>query len=92
MDRTGFEAALARDGFTEVTERALPPGQATPEHAHAFGVRALVLEGDITLTVDGRATTYRAGEVFTMDPNRPHAEAIGPEGVRYVAGRHYAAS
>jgi quercetin dioxygenase-like cupin family protein len=92
MDRTGFEAALARDGFTEVAERALPAGQTAPEHTHPFGVRALVLEGDITLTVEGRATTYRPGEVFTMDPNCPHAEAIGPQGVRYVSGRQYAAA
>ena len=92
MDRTGFEAALARDGFTEVAERALPAGQAAPDHAHPFGVRALVLEGSITLTVDGRATTYREGDVFTMAPGCTHAEAIGPEGVRYVSGRQYAAA
>ena len=92
MDRTGFEAALARDGFAEVAERTLPAGQTAPEHAHPFGVRALVLAGDITLTVDGQATTYRPGDVFTMAPNCPHVEAVGPEGVRYIAGRQYAAA
>jgi quercetin dioxygenase-like cupin family protein len=92
MDTEQFEASLRQDGFTEVDTRSLPPGQAVPEHAHAFEVRALVLEGEITLTVDGRATAYRAGDVFTMAGGRRHAEAVGAAGVRYLVGRRHAST
>lgn len=91
MDRVEFEAGLQQDGFTEIDMRSLDPGKTTPEHAHPFGVRALVLDGEITLTVEGRATAYRAGDVFAMQGGCRHAEAVGPEGVRYLAGRQYLA-
>jgi quercetin dioxygenase-like cupin family protein len=89
MDATQFEATLRQDGFTEVDTRSLPPGGAVPEHAHPFDVRALVLEGEITLTVDGQATAYRAGDVFALAGGRRHAEAIGAAGVRYLVGRRH---
>lgn len=81
-----FEAALRRDGYTAET-RELAPGHTTPEHTHPFDVRALVLEGEITLTTAEGAITYRPGDVFTMAAGRPHAEAVGPKGVRNLAGR-----
>ncbi|MCK8787711.1 cupin domain-containing protein [Roseomonas sp. NAR14] len=92
MDATAFEAALGRDGFTGVEVKALEPGRATPPHAHPFEVRALVLDGDITLTVDGRQDRYGAGQVFTMAAGHPHAETVGPDGVRYLVGRRAAAA
>ncbi len=92
MDPTQFEAALRQDGFSEVETRSHPPGRTVPEHAHPFDVRALVLDGEITLTVDGRETAYRLGDVFTMEGGRRHAEAIGPEGVRFLAGRRHKAA
>ena len=92
MNPTEFEKALLRDGFTAET-RALAPGHTTPEHTHPFDVRAMVLEGEITLTTAEGSRTYRPDEVFTMAAGCPHAESIGPEGVRNLAGRlHHAAA
>jgi len=92
MDPTQFEASLRLDGFTEVETKSQPPGRAVPEHAHPFDVRALVLEGEITLTVDGQGTAYRAGDVFTMAGGCRHAEEVGAEGVRILAGRRHKAA
>jgi len=83
---SAFEAALNSDGYTQVVNRALPGGHATPPHAHDFSVRALVTEGEITLTTDAGATTYRAGEVFVMPAGCTHRETVGADGVAYVAG------
>lgn len=90
MTPSEFEAALLRDGYTADT-RALPPGHATPEHTHPFDVRAMVLEGEITLTTTEGSRTYKPGDVFTMAAGCPHAEAIGPNGVRNLPGRLYPA-
>jgi len=90
MQPAAFEADLHRDGFDEIDTRALPAAPPNAEHSHPFAVRALVLEGDITLTVAGAARTYRSGEVFTMAPGCRHAEAVGPAGVRYMVGRRAA--
>ena len=81
-----FEFALRRDGFT-VERKTLAPNARTTEHAHPFDVRALVLNGDITLTVEGIDYAYRAGDIFVMPAGHMHAEAVGPEGVQYLVGR-----
>jgi quercetin dioxygenase-like cupin family protein len=91
MDATAFEMGLRDDGFTEVATRSQPPGHATQPHAHAFDIRALVIEGEITLTVAGDATRYGPGDVFTMARGREHAETVGPDGVTTLAGRRYQA-
>ena len=81
-----FEFALRREGFA-VERKLLPPARCVPEHAHPFDVRALVLNGEITLTVEGIDYTYRAGDIFVMPAGHRHAETVGPEGVEYVVGR-----
>lgn len=91
MDAEDFRAALLRDGFS-ADIRELPPRPTTPEHTHPFHVRGLVLEGDFTLTTAAGTRTYRAGEVFAMAADHPHAETIGPQGVRYLVGRLHPAT
>jgi quercetin dioxygenase-like cupin family protein len=86
MTREEFEAALRRDGY-EVGEGKLAAGFHNAEHAHDYGVKALVLEGEITLTCDGARQTYRPGDTFTMAAGLAHMEDVGDAGVRYVVGR-----
>lgn len=86
MDTMEFERKLANDGYSAVL-RELSAGTVNAEHSHPWDVRALVTKGDITLTVDGAATCYRAGDVFTMAAGCPHHEAVGADGVSYIAGR-----
>lgn len=85
-----FESALRRDGFHEIERRNLPPGTCVPEHAHAFDVRALVLGGEIRLTVAGDDYAFREGDIFVMPAGHRHAEAVGPDGVDYLVGRRAA--
>ena len=87
MDIAGFENALRKDGFAEIETKSLPAGLHNDDHDHCFDVRELVLEGRITLTVDGATRTYGEGEVFTMAAGRSHAEDVGAQGVRYLVGR-----
>ena len=59
MDTLRFEARLLAEGYPEIRTNELPPSRHNPEHTHPFDVLALVLQGDITLTVQGTARTYR---------------------------------
>lgn len=87
MDKTSFEARLRAEGYPEIRTNELPPNKRNAEHSHPFDVLALVLEGDITLTVDGGARTYRAGDEFSMKAGCPHVEDVGASGVKYLVGR-----
>jgi quercetin dioxygenase-like cupin family protein len=81
-----FETVLRRDGF-DVERRSLSPLTAVGEHAHAYDVRALVLNGEITLTVEGVEHAYREGDIFVLPAGHRHAETVGPAGVDYLVGR-----
>lgn len=86
MDETRFREELTRDGFDDV-QISWSAGNTNPEHAHDYDVRALVLDGEITLTVAGNADCYGAGQVFTMPRGCPHSEFIRPDGLRVLVGR-----
>lgn len=87
IDEKSFEARLRREGFPEIRTNQLAPGCHNTEHSHGFDVLALVLDGEITLTVDGDAGLYRAGDEFSMQAGCKHVEDVGPKGVRYLVGR-----
>jgi quercetin dioxygenase-like cupin family protein len=87
MEATRFEARLRTEGYPEIRTNELEAHRHNAEHSHPFDVLALVLEGDITLTVDGNACTYRAGDEFAMKAGCKHVEDAGPRGVKYLVGR-----
>jgi quercetin dioxygenase-like cupin family protein len=86
MTADEFSAQLRQLGFHEAVTIERPPGSADT-HSHPFESRALVLAGEITLIVDGKAALYRAGDVFHLGHAHEHAEHYGPQGVRYLVGR-----
>lgn len=87
MDANAFEARLKTEGFPEIRTNQLPAHCKNAEHTHPFDVLALILEGEITLTISGTARTYRAGDEFSMEAGCAHIEDVGPQGVRYLVGR-----
>ena len=86
MNTASFESELQRDNFTTET-KTQPAGVSVPAHAHDFDVRAMVVDGEITLGVAGKSTTYRKGDTFALDAGCVHTELYGPAGVTYVVGR-----
>jgi quercetin dioxygenase-like cupin family protein len=92
MNAAEFEAALTAAGFTTVATGELPANRHVDAHSHPFDVRARVVTGAITLTIEGIATTYRAGEIFEVPAGTPHAEDVGRDGVTYLVGKRAPAS
>jgi quercetin dioxygenase-like cupin family protein len=87
MNQTDFEAALKAENYTEIVNISKEVGYQMHEHSHAFDAYALILQGDITLTVSGVTTTYKAGETFRLAAHMPHEESAIPHGVNYLVGR-----
>ncbi|BDT76871.1 hypothetical protein PKF023_06740 [Polynucleobacter yangtzensis] len=87
MNSEQFLQLLRRDGFPEPVEVQQVPNGQIGVHEHPFEVRALVVEGDITIVIDGLSKNYKAGEMFHLELKQPHAESYGSEGVKYLASR-----
>jgi quercetin dioxygenase-like cupin family protein len=89
MDKQAFTAQARSEGYDEIVEREMPADFRDAEHQHAFDARILVTEGEFTITRGGAARTYRAGESFDLPAGTPHAEAAGPQALRYTVARRH---
>ena len=86
MNREEFEADLLREGY-RVFYNGFRANEVLPEHGHEWDARLMVIGGEITITRDGKAETFRVGDSCTVPANYPHAEHVGPQGVAFVVGR-----
>jgi uncharacterized cupin superfamily protein len=89
MDRQVFEAELKSEGYDEIANGTTQGPKHNAEHSHPYDVKAMVIDGAITLAWDGRTQTFRPGEVFTMARGCLHTETFGPEGVVTLVGRKH---
>ena len=84
-----FETDALAQGFDEVIERKWDPGVTLDTHVHPFALKALVVAGEMLLTVGDQVRHLRVGDTFALDRDVPHAERYGAEGATYwVARRH----
>jgi quercetin dioxygenase-like cupin family protein len=89
MDRQVFETELKRDGYDEIVTGTTQGPRHNAEHSHPYDVKAMVIDGAITLAWEGNTQTFRPGEVFTMARGCPHTETFGPEGAVTLVGRKH---
>jgi quercetin dioxygenase-like cupin family protein len=60
------------------------PNTPTPIHHHVEQQIAIVLSGELTLTVGEETRTMRAGDCVVIPPHVPHGGDSGPEGCRVL--------
>jgi mannose-6-phosphate isomerase-like protein (cupin superfamily) len=82
-----FEAAERAIGCDEVIARAWDANSEQPTHTHPFRARAMVVEGEMWLTVDGITQHLQPGDRFELSAGKPHAERYGPRGAIYWVAR-----
>ena len=80
------DAALAL-GFDEVIERHWAPDQVVDEHEHPFAAKALVVRGEMWLTVGDDTQHLLAGDTFALERGCPHRERYGRDGATYWVAR-----
>jgi quercetin dioxygenase-like cupin family protein len=82
-----FEAQARAQACDEVAERTWAPATVIDTHTHPFAVRALVVAGEMWLTVGDDVRHLLPGDEFTLDRDIPHAERYGADGATYWVGR-----
>ena len=83
----GFESEARAQGFDEVLERKWPPSTVLESHRHPFALRALVVAGEMWLTVGDDVRHLLPGDTFALERDVPHAERYGTEGATYWVAR-----
>lgn len=82
-----FQADLLSQGFDEVLPREWAPLQVVADHLHPFAANAVVVQGEMWLTVGDATRHLRVGDTFELAPNVVHSERYGAEGAIYWVGR-----
>lgn len=88
-DFASFQRDALAHGYDEVVAREWAPRQELATHGHPFAVQALVVRGEMWLTVGHTTRHLRPGDRFQLASDEQHAERYGTEGATYwVARRH----
>ena len=85
-----FEADARAQGFDEVLVREWAPLTVVDTHTHPFDVNAVVMRGEMWLTVGPDTRHLQPGDTFELDRNAPHAERYGAQGATFWAARRHA--
>jgi len=86
MDIHNLEEQLRAEGFGHTYVWQDGPGAYYPEHTHPTVTAHIVLEGEVTVTTEGKTQTYRVGERFDVTAETVHTATMGPKGCRYLIG------
>jgi AraC-like ligand binding domain len=85
-----FSAEYRAAGFDEVLERQWQPNTVIDTHTHPFSVQALMVQGEMWLTVGPSTRHLKPGDRFDLGADTPHAERYGAEGATYWVARRNA--
>jgi hypothetical protein len=88
-----FQANALAQGYDEVLERRWAASTVLDTHSHSFSVKALVVAGEMWLSVGDQTRHLSDGDEFELGRDVPHAERYGSQGATYwVARRNQPAS
>lgn len=77
---------LEGEGFSHTFIWQDGPEALYPDHTHAGLTAHVILDGEMTLTMNGQSKKYRAGERCDVPAGATHSARMGPGGCRYLVG------
>ncbi len=80
------EFRLRREGFTRTYVWRDAAETFYSDHTHDKLTAHVILEGQMTLTMNGKAETYRAGDRCDVPAGVVHSALMGPQGCEYLIG------
>jgi quercetin dioxygenase-like cupin family protein len=82
-----FEDEARAQGFEEVVARQWAPHTIVNEHSHPFAFKAVVVNGELWLTVGNDTRHLQTGDTFELDRDVLHSERYGSTGATYWVAR-----
>lgn len=86
MKKQEVKERLQREGYGSVRELKDAPNESFPEHTHKGDHIMVVIEGSVSIKVEGKNLDLKAGEEFRCPAGVPHSATMGPEGCEYIVG------
>jgi mannose-6-phosphate isomerase-like protein (cupin superfamily) len=86
MNERELAAQLQREGFTRTYVWEDRPNAFYPGHTHATETAHIILDGEMTLTMDGASRSYGVGDRCDVPAGAIHSARMGSQGCRYLIG------
>jgi quercetin dioxygenase-like cupin family protein len=86
MNESESRKQLSAEGFVHTYVWQDGPQAHYSDHTHAGLTAHVILDGEMTLTMDGKSETYRVGDRCDVPAGAIHSAKMGPKGCRYLVG------
>ena len=77
---------LEAEGFAHTFVWHDHPHAFYPDHTHAGLTAHIILDGEMTLTMNGESHTCAVGQRCDVPAGTTHSARMGPSGCRYLVG------
>jgi quercetin dioxygenase-like cupin family protein len=77
---------LEAEGFSHIFVWQDGPRAFYPDHTHADLTAHIILDGEMTLAMNGKSQTYHTGDRCDVPAGSTHSAQMGPQGCRYIVG------
>lgn len=77
---------LQNEGFSKIFTWTDASGALYPSHIHQNLTAHIVINGEITITMNGKSHFCKPGDRLDVPANTPHTATIGENGCTYVVG------
>lgn len=86
MDIGALETQLHQEGFRYTYVWEDGPHASYPNHTHPTETAHVILDGEMTLTVNGQSSTYAVGQRVDVPAGEVHSARMGAQGCHYLIG------
>lgn len=86
MNKENWERKLREEGFSHIFVWQDGPQAFYPDHTHAETTAHIILDGEMTLTVEGKTQTFKVGERIDVPARTVHSAKMGERGCQYIVG------
>lgn len=87
MDFKSWEKKLREEGFGDFFVWQDGPNAFYPDHTHTGLTAHVILDGEVSLTLEGQTRTYKTGERVDVPAGAVHSARMGPKGCKYLVGQ-----
>ncbi len=86
MNPIDWENKLRQEGFSNFFVWRDDPNAYSPDHTHLATTAHVIREGEMTLTLNGKTQTFKAGDRCDVPAHTIHSAWVGPRGCQYLIG------
>jgi mannose-6-phosphate isomerase-like protein (cupin superfamily) len=86
MEEKDLADQLIREGYVHLYVWEDGPNVEYPEHHHRAESAHIILNGEMTMVMNGVTKTYRKGDRCDLPAGIRHSVRTGPTGCRYLIG------